>query len=1366
MRKFMILAIASFLCLFTKSEALATGANFTASTPANGTFYLYNVGADMFLTSGANWGSHAALSPHPSFPLTLTLNNGAYTISTTAIYEGRFLGDNGYMDNGTAANWTFTSVGNDAYTIQNNGNYLQWNGIGYNTDLVASPSGNNAYWKLVTKENLEALLSNATTANPIDATFFMTNSWFARGDGNVSNNTGIVPKGWTGTTVTDYWGDHSGEETANYCIEQYHKQFDNYQVLSVPNGEYVLTAQGYYRAGVDNKNGVPVFYANDASSNLVNINDDGPTEKPNGIATAASALRFETSPRYYLVTGVTGQVVDGTLRVGVKCMSEDVDWCAFDNFSLVCTGLYFSADALPLPNDDTTPLVAGQWYYYIAPSDGTYTLNGNRSGLVFTTNGAQKPESVTAYDAPGKMNLTSGKRIYFKTSHGGSTLYLSPATNDEVTFTACALNVDGLPQSINLVVYNINLNGDGPGSDGTKAISSYLAGRSLDIIGVSEDFNYDGSLRSRIDSYNHGTWRGSIALAGDGHATLNGLQFDTDGLNLYTKGNYPLSKESWTKWNRSEGSITDGNDGQFDDIINKGFRYYQVELKDGFFVDVYVLHMDAGSRNGNSGTPRDGLDSEARNAQWTQLANYILTNNDNGRPKIVIGDTNSRYTRDKVKTNFIDVIDASGNYEAKDAWVELVRGGEYPTYGADALTTGSRNSATCEIVDKIIYINPTYGTKIQAQAFDIDETNYKYPDDYADESKRGQFLGDHFPVVVTFQTVGATNIVAEQSQWWVGETPTHSNGDINNGYYLYNVGYKFFISENSTPVVTDIHQAPRWPANGYCSTTSEETSFSRSNSWRILKTGIFVNPGVGSGSAREFQLKTGEPNQTLNSYKLWFHENSKDHRFGIAYNEGDDGSYYYNEATNTSDIYNDWFFITQAQKDAYDAYVCAYNNLKTLNDIPLPDAMYVQLQQLLEQASAGNANYTNCGKVGDGGYTDQMVNFYDEVIAHYSLFFEEGCTSEMVNPSFEDDRAETNNPTGWTVTADGADTGARDLNNATYAFTPSGGSYTFNSWGGTAAQGHYCYQEIPDLPAGYYVLTATVATDTQLAKWEGAEGVENIRNRQIVKLLLGDNKRELWIEQEKGVGMTYQTIIYHYGGSLKVGAESDTWFKVDNFQLTRFFDYYDVTIGDALYATLSLPWNATIPSGVTAYTSDYFNPSNHKIELQAVNSILPARTGVILYSDTPDTYRFYYNGSYAAPIDENILSGTVHTRLTQDRRDEVHNAYYVLANRDNHVAMYRLGKAAIPQYRAYLMLPISQASTTAGMIERVAFGFDNDPDVVVSEDGGFVDAITTPKGTNDEVIGIYAPNGTRLQGMQKGVNIILMSNGTSKKIIR
>ena len=63
-------------------------------------------------------------------------------------------------------------------------------------------------------------------------------------------------------------------------------------------------------------------------------------------------------------------------------------------------------------------------------------------------------------------------------------------TTVSTTFKVCALNVDGLPQKI----LTYDLNPDGPGSDGTKKIGQYIAKSGIDVIGLSEDFNYNGSL--------------------------------------------------------------------------------------------------------------------------------------------------------------------------------------------------------------------------------------------------------------------------------------------------------------------------------------------------------------------------------------------------------------------------------------------------------------------------------------------------------------------------------------------------------------------------------------------------------------------------------------------------------------------------------------------------------------------------------------------------------------------------------------------------------------------------------------------------------------------------------------------------------
>ena len=63
--------------------------------------------------------------------------------------------------------------------------------------------------------------------------------------------------------------------------------------------------------------------------------------------------------------------------------------------------------------------------------------------------------------------------------------------------------------------------------------------------------------------------------------------------------------------------------------------YGQYELEPGVFVDVYTLHTDAGD---------DSASYEARRDNMKQLANYINTYS-NGNAVIVMGDTNSRYTR-------------------------------------------------------------------------------------------------------------------------------------------------------------------------------------------------------------------------------------------------------------------------------------------------------------------------------------------------------------------------------------------------------------------------------------------------------------------------------------------------------------------------------------------------------------------------------------------------------------------------------------------------------------------------------------------------------------------------------------------------
>lgn len=301
---------------------------------------------------------------------------------------------------------------------------------------------------------------------------------------------------------------------------------------------------------------------------------------------------------------------------------------------------------------------------------------------------------------------------------------VSAAEPQTGTFTAVSMNVDGLPTDL---LGFININEGGPGPNGTRAIGQKMAEYGWDIIGVSEDFNYNDELMEALsEDYNAGTHRGGVSW----------LTNNTDGLNLLWKKSLSVTGESWTKWNTqySTGFANTGNGA--DGMINKGFRYYEAEVADGVYVDFYILHMDADSDQG---------DIDARHAQLTQLADAIKAS-DNENPIIVMGDTNCRYTREDIRAWFMDPINADERFEIKDAWVEDAWNGIYPNVGEDALMAvdkgGTYQYPQAEIVDKIFYINNTDSqVKLALDSYDV-------ATDFTDDS--GAALADHWPIAGTF----------------------------------------------------------------------------------------------------------------------------------------------------------------------------------------------------------------------------------------------------------------------------------------------------------------------------------------------------------------------------------------------------------------------------------------------------------------------------------------------------------------------------------------------------------------------------------------------------------------------------------------
>nr|KAE8924957.1 hypothetical protein PF009_g24818 [Phytophthora fragariae] len=126
----------------------------------------------------------------------------------------------------------------------------------------------------------------------------------------------------------------------------------------------------------------------------------------------------------------------------------------------------------------------------------------------------------------------------------------------------------------------------------------------------------------------------------------------------------------------------------------KGFTLVEVQLADGVTIDIYNLHTNAGATD---------ADQKARASNLQQLSDF-MTENSAGNAVVVMGDTNTRYTRelDTIR-EFIE------GQNLTDGWVETVR--DAPAKGSKALKCETATMTNeCEVVDKIMFRGNNYLT--------------------------------------------------------------------------------------------------------------------------------------------------------------------------------------------------------------------------------------------------------------------------------------------------------------------------------------------------------------------------------------------------------------------------------------------------------------------------------------------------------------------------------------------------------------------------------------------------------------------------------------------------------------------------------
>ena len=262
-------------------------------------YYIYNVGAKLFLGAGEAWGTHLALE-YVSNPMMLVQAmkdvvdaesgevideeavEGAFYVETFRpngdVGSMDFMDWNGFIDCPMNSTWELVPVEGkenvyniacygqtfgDADTTCYNGTIFEPGG----KKLLGLRSGDNGFapsyyivdtdmhspeletnqWMFITREEMLGLIKTASETNPIDVSFLIDNPGY---DQRLSIENWVFTNG----SVFGRGGDHP-----NFVLESYNTaEFDNSQELwpeegeeALPAGYYVLRVQGYYRDGIE-----------------------------------------------------------------------------------------------------------------------------------------------------------------------------------------------------------------------------------------------------------------------------------------------------------------------------------------------------------------------------------------------------------------------------------------------------------------------------------------------------------------------------------------------------------------------------------------------------------------------------------------------------------------------------------------------------------------------------------------------------------------------------------------------------------------------------------------------------------------------------------------------------------------------------------------------------------------------------------------------------------------------------------------------------------------------------------------------------------------------------------------------------------
>lgn len=299
-----------------------------------GDYYIMNTKTGKFLNAGNGYGTQASAMTYGQLVTVSTVNDvtpqdgGVYKINTH-IKEGdcTYLGTNGYM-NAAAADLTITSTESGGYTIEekSSGNSKYLTASAENTVVTFADKSDLSEWKFLTRDEF---MDHAVKTVAEDTPFDMSSLIFDPGFG--IHNEYRSHWGKAGTNYKVISGSDTNNKKYNECAEDWHHVFDCTQTLEgVPNGEYTLSVQGFFRDDTEDSSAAkPVYYINSVEKPLMLRSDDSQDAPPNDLK--SSAVCFENGK--YVNAPISVEVLDNKIKFGVKAKDANT-WVAWDNYSL------------------------------------------------------------------------------------------------------------------------------------------------------------------------------------------------------------------------------------------------------------------------------------------------------------------------------------------------------------------------------------------------------------------------------------------------------------------------------------------------------------------------------------------------------------------------------------------------------------------------------------------------------------------------------------------------------------------------------------------------------------------------------------------------------------------------------------------------------------------------------------------------------------------------------------------------------------------------------------------------------------------------------------------------------------------------